>query len=812
MMRKNMIRKIVAAAAACAVMAAAVPSATFTYVSAAETLFSHNFDGGKQDWDSFQTDGGMHTLGASGGKLALNITDVGTLNYSVQMNYGPINLYKGAKYRLKFDISCSTNRYVEAMIQQGGAPYQAYVWEGLNISPTVKTVTKEFEMEYDTDLMSKLAFNCGLQEKDPANLGAHTIYLDNVSLELVDSNGANMENPLANGDETPIVTDQVGYRTGAKKTAVFRNAGSQTKFEVVDASTNQAVFTGDLSAEINNSAAKETNKTGDFSKVTAPGKYYIKCGNDKSYTFNIGDDVYNKLIDDSIRMLYLQRCGVEVKDTKFSHVPCHTSKAKVLYTNNTIDVNGGWHDAGDYGRYVVPGAKSVADLLYAYELDPKMFGDNIGIPESGNGKPDILDEAKFELDWMFKMQEQDSGAVHHKVSCAGFPAYIMPQEETGELIVTPISSTATADFCAAMALASEVYKDYDSAYAEKCMAAAKKAWAYLEQHPEFNFKNPPEVTTGQYEDVSDIDERYWAACQMYRATGDSKYLEKVNNASAKAKSGMNWMVVGDYGNLALLTMKDIDKSSTAYTTAKQNMISAADTFLSKTNSDPYGASVTKYEWGSNMAIATNGVQMSVAYQLTGDSKYLDGATAQLDYLLGENACAKCFVTGYGTDAPQHPHHRPSMKVGEAMKGMLVGGVDQSLEDDAAKAYLGGAANAKRYIDNPESYSTNEITIYWNSPLTMLLAYTDTNALKPEKSDIVGTLLMGDVNCDGKVNVVDALILKKALLGKITLSGTALENACIISGDSGRPAVADLTTLMKYLSKELKTFPAYNPPA
>ena len=811
-MKKNTIKKLIAAAAACAMMVTAAPSATFTQVNASEMLFSHSFESGKEKWDSFQTDGGMHTLGTENGKLAVKITNVGELNYSVQMNYGPINLYKGAKYRLKYDISCTTKRYVEAMIQQGGAPYQAYTWKGLTIDSTPQSIVQEFEMEYDTDLMSKLAFNCGIQKQDSA-LPEHTIYLDNVSLELVDSSGADMTNPMANGDETPIVVDQVGYRANARKVAVFRNAGSQTKFSVVNAETNTEVFTGDLSQAVENSAAKESDKTGDFSKVTQAGKYYLKCGNDKSYTFEIGDSVYSKLIDDSVRMLYLQRCGVEVKDTKFSHQACHTSKAKVLYTNDYIDVNGGWHDAGDYGRYVVPGAKSVADLLYAYELDPKMFTDSIGIPESNNGKPDILDEAKFELDWMMKMQEQDSGAVHHKVSCAGFPAYIMPQDEKGELIVTPVSSTATADFCAVMAYASEVYKDYDSAYAEKCMAAAKKAWAYLEQHPEFNFKNPPEVTTGQYEDVSDNDERYWAACQMYRATGDSKYLEKINGASSTAKKGMNWMTVGDYGNLALLTMKDIDKSSEAYKNAKDTMIAEADKFLTITNGDPYGASVTKYEWGSNMAIATNGVQMAIAYMLTGDSKYMGGAEAQLDYLLGENSVAKCFVTGYGTDSPKTPHHRPSMAVGEAMKGMLVGGVDESLEDDAAQAYLNQAARSKRYIDNPESYSTNEITIYWNSPLTMLLAYTDPAAAVPEqKSDVVGTPLMGDVNCDGKVNVVDALILKKALLGKITLSGTALENACIISGDSGRPAVADLTTLMKYLSKELKTFPAYNPPA
>ena len=809
-MKKNTIKKLIAAAAACAMMVTAAPSATFTYVNAADTVFSHSFDGGKQGWDSFQTDGGMHKLTTEGGKLALTVSNVGTLNYSVQMNYGPINLYKGAKYCLKYDISCTTSRYVEAMIQQNGGDYTAYTWKGLDIGTTPQTVTQEFTMKYDTDLMATLAFNCGLQENDPA-LPAHTIYLDNVTLELVDSSNADMTNPLANTDEQPIVVDQVGYRSNAKKVAVFRNAAALS-FSVVNATTNEAVFTGDLSNTIENTSAKETDRTGDFSKVTTPGKYYIKCGNDKSYTFEIGDSAYNSLIDDSVRMLYLQRCGVEVKDAKFSHAACHTSKAKVLYTNDYIDVNGGWHDAGDYGRYVVPGAKSVADLLYAYEATPDMFGDNIGIAESGNGTPDILDEAKFELDWMLKMQRADGG-VYHKVSCAGFPSYIMPQDEKGELIVTPVSSTATADFCAAMALASQVYEEVDHSYAEKCAAAALKSWQYLEQHPEFDFTNPPEVTTGDYGDKSDTDERYWAAAQMYRATGESKYLEKINNTPSSAKKGMNWMTVGDYGNLALLTMKNIDKSSQIYQDAKDTIISEAGSYLRNAAANPYGSSVTKYEWGSNMAIATNGVTMALASMLTGDSKYLDGATAQLDYLLGENPLAKCFVTGYGTDAPKTPHHRPSMAVGEAMKGMLVGGVDQSLEDKAAQAYLQNAAPAKCYVDNAESYSTNEITIYWNSPLTFLLAYTDANAkVVEEKSDVVGTPLMGDVNCDGKVNVVDALVLKKVLLGKAALTGTALKNACIISGDSGNPAISDLTTLMKFLSKELKTFPAYNPPA
>ncbi len=119
-------------------------------------------------------------------------------------------------------------------------------------------------------------------------------------------------------------------------------------------------------------------------------------------------------------MLYLQRCGEVITDSDFGHSACHTGMASVYGTNEKIDVSGGWHDAGDYGRYIVPAAKTIGDLLYAYEANPKLYSDNIGIPQSGNGIPDILDEARYELEWMMKMQRADGG-VYHKVTCEKFP-------------------------------------------------------------------------------------------------------------------------------------------------------------------------------------------------------------------------------------------------------------------------------------------------------------------------------------------------------------------------------------------------------
>jgi len=809
-MKKGTLKRCAAVLAACTIMASAMPVASLQVSAAGNLISNSTFESGVKDWGTYKESGGKCSLKTEDGKLALTVSDVGKVNYAVQVFYDIVPLYKNGVYRLKYDISCTTDRFVEGMIQMNGGDYRAYTWKGLNITSTPQTVDYEFTMEDDTDIMAKLVFNCGIQEKYEGVLPEHTIYLDNVSLELVDDSAVDYSSSRPYAPSINI--NQVGYRTDSKKTAVFRDVTNQSEFSVVNADTKEKVYTGKLENRTDNKSAGETNFTGDFSSVTAPGKYYISCdGLDNSYTFEIGDKVYNNLLDDSVRMLYLQRCGVKVEDSEFGHAACHTSMATVYGTNDKIDVSGGWHDAGDYGRYVVPAAKAVADLLYAYQATPDLYSDNINIPESGNGVPDILDEARFELEWMMKMQAPDGGA-YHKVSCATFPGYVMPTAETGELIVTPVSSTATADFCASMALAAEFYEKYDKDFAKKCMNAAEKSWAWLQANPGFIFKNPADIVTGEYGDMTDRDERYWAAAQMYRATGDQKYLSAVSSAS----TGLDWSTVGDYGNIALLTMNGIDKNSSAYTNAKNAVLKQADKMAGNVSSSPYGSSITTYNWGSNMTIANAGIIFGLAQQLTGDASYGTAAQAQLNYLLGTNPVGTSFVSGYGTVSPENPHHRPSMAVGHAMKGMLAGGVNENLEDSAAKAYCKDLPAAKCFIDNSESYSTNEITIYWNSPLTYLISLTSPEAKIPEEvvtttttettttttttstttttentttttetttpapetststeapvtettttvtSSTGNVTLWGDANCDDKVDISDAVIIMQSL--------------------------------------------------
>ena len=129
----------------------------------------------------------------------------------------------------------------------------------------------------------------------------------------------------------------------------------------------------------------------------------------------------------------------------------------------------------------------------------------------------------------------------------------------------------------------------------------------------------------------------------------------------------------------------------------------------------------EYVWGSNMAVANDGMLLLMASKVLGDESYADCASEQLDYLLGRNPVSYCYVTGFGAQTPEHPHHRPSEVLGKAMPGMLVGGANGSLEDPYAKAVLADVAPERCYVDNAQSYSCNEVTIYWNSPLVYLLA-------------------------------------------------------------------------------------------
>ncbi len=807
-MKKNNFKRYAAALMASVMMVSATPVANFAVNAAGNIIKNSDFEENAGEWAVYKESGGKGFIVAEDGKLALTVENQSKLNYGVQLFYdNPIKLYKNGVYRFSYEVSSSVPRYIESMIQMNGGDYRSYTWKGVEIGTEPTVVDYEFTMEEETDIMTKMCFNCGLQKQDGV-LEEHQIFLDNVVLELVDD--SNVDYDEGKAYEASIITNQIGYKPDSKKTAVFRNTEGGS-FSVVNVATEEVVYTGEMAGPVSYEYAGETNYTGDFSSVKEAGKYVIKSeGLDDSYEFEISESVYDDVLDASVKMLYLQRCGTEVIDDDFGHPACHDSIATVYQTDTQIDVTGGWHDAGDYGRYVVAAAKAVADLLYAYDANPDIFGDDLGIPESGNGTPDILDEVRYELEWMMKMQDQADGGVYHKVTCENFPGYVMPENETKPLIVMPKSTTATADFAASMALAYEFYKDIDATFADKCLEAGKKAYEWAIANPKVLYSNPADIVTGEYGDKSASDEIYWAKAQLYRATGDDSYLADLGLAK-----GLDWSTVGGYGNIALATMDGIDKESASYKDALSLIIDEADDYVATSSEIPYGVALDNFYWGSNMGVANAGIILSIAYGETGDSKYLNASAAQLDYLLGVNPLGTSFFTGYGTVAPKFPHHRPSMAVEKCMPGMLVGGVNPGLEDPAAEAYCADSAPAKCWVDNAESYSTNEITIYWNSPLTYLIALTEPSGETPEQptnpvtpTDPVGPVDVsyGDANCDGKVSLADATAILQSLANpdKYGLSEQGTLNA-EVDGEAGISA-NDAVVIKQYYANMITELP------
>ncbi|MNO28160.1 Endoglucanase D precursor [compost metagenome] len=529
-----------------------------------------------------------------------------------------------------------------------------------------------------------------------------------------------------------ITVNQIGYPVDGEKIAVFTGAGHD--FQVVDVDSGTIVFEGSSDAGRFDKASGVTVHIGDFSEVNAMGRYRIEQGEGvASASFIISDKPYHELQQGLLKAFYYYRCGVELTEQyagEWKHKACHAEKGIVYgQTDLQLDGSGGWHDAGDYGKYSGAGAKAIADLLLAYELYPSAFVSAIPIPESDGVTPDVLLECKVELDWLFKMQDKVTGGVYHKLTTLSFPDLnVMPEDDTADLYFSPVSATATGDFAGVMAMAARVYEPFDSTYANKCLDAAILAWDWLIQHPVApGFTNPPEISTGEYGDGVDKDERYWAAAELYRTTGKEEYhqafLQLVQLAFPKYSLG--WADMGGYGTLAYLLNGEEQADTALYASLKEGLITEAEQLVQQSGEDGYRISLKEddYIWGSNMLVMNNAMLLLVAEYFSGNSSFADCALDHLHYLMGRNVLDISYVTGFGDRPVMNPHHRPSVgdHVVDPVPGLVSGGPDRGLHDEYVVEHLQGKPAAQCFVDHELSYSTNEVTIYWNSPAVFVTA-------------------------------------------------------------------------------------------
>jgi endoglucanase len=360
---------------------------------------------------------------------------------------------------------------------------------------------------------------------------------------------------------------------------------------------------------------------------------------------------------------------------------------------------------------------------------------SLQIPESDNGVPDLLDEARWNLRWMLKMQDADGG-VWHKLTSERFGGFVMPEKDDGGpryVIGTgsaPFkSSCATGDFAAVMAIAARVFRPFDPEFARTALAAAERAWAWLAKNPAVVFRNCCGVQTGEYGDGNCADERLWAAAELFRATGAPEYdsLLQVELRHGRARARGRTALVAGRAQPRPVRLRPLAPAHDGRGRALPDPHGRGRRrrrHRGRTRANPYRLSLraTDYVWGSNGVVANYGVALVLVNMLQPDPALLDAAAENLHYLLGRNTFALSWVTQLGDRPYRHPHHRPSGgdANAEPWPGMLSGGPNRYGGDPVIDA-LPATPPARRYRDDQGSYASNEMAINWNAPLVFLLA-------------------------------------------------------------------------------------------
>jgi endoglucanase len=551
-----------------------------------------------------------------------------------------------------------------------------------------------------------------------------------------------------------ISVNQHGYYPYAPKiAALVSDRQVPVEWQLNDGG-GQAVLSGSSQVRGRDAASGDSLHWIDFSAYAAPGSgYTLVVEGHTSDAFAIGEALYGELKLESLRYFYLNRSGIALEQqyagewaraaghTSDSELTCHAgtdaSGKRWPKCDYTLDGAGGWYDAGDYGKYVVNGGIAVWTLLNAYERSPRAFADGaLNIPESGNGLPDILDEVRWELELLLRMQvpagQPLAGMAHHKLHGLQWDAMPgLPTAQSSSRFLFPPSTAATLNLAATAAQCARVWREIDAAFSARCLAAAEAAWQAAEAHPAMLAAEFPALGGGAYGDGKLADEFYWAAVELYLTTDKQAYRDFYSASGEHlATQGMYWGGTAPLGTLSLALVEQDAAARAAVLRFADDLLAtmqqSANGYMSPVPADGY-------VWGSNSDVLNRAIMLALAYDFSGETRYLDGVTEAMNYLLGRNTLSFSFISGYGARSLTNPHHRfwgnrPKSGYPPPPPGVVAGGPNGSPDDPAARAAgLAGLPPAKSYIDHVESYSTNEVTINWNAPLAWVAAFLDDTA-------------------------------------------------------------------------------------
>jgi len=698
---------------------------------------------------------------------------------------------KNDVYTLNFTASSSVG--YDILVQTPDPPLDP----NLNMTAALTTSPYPFSMTFSP---ANQAPNATLLFELGGNPSEATVCVGQISMKRIDRSGYRQVVGPA------IKVNQVGYlANGPKKATYVTNSTTASRWSLIDGA-GLVCASGQTTPQGVDAASGQNVAIIDFTSFTGSGDdYTMTVQGDQSLPFSISSSLYNNLRQDSLRFFYQQRSGIPIDGDLVGaqyaraaghvqvppnqgdvRVPCQwANESLITYLepwtcNYTLNVTQGWYDAGDQGKYVVNGGISAAQLLMEYERTQHMpnvtdlNGDgSLRIPERNNGISDVLDEARWELEFMLKMQVPTnspaqlfngsmvdmSGMVHHKMHDNQWtPLPTDPSQDPKRRELHRPSTAASLNLAAAAAMAARIFSHFDPSFSQRCLSAARTAYAAAKRHPAILASgNDWDLGGGAYSDNDVSDEFYWAAAELYITTSESAYLDDVTSnpyhtanvsTAFSVPSGFSW---GSVAALARLDLATVPSKVPNHGAIVQSVLDAADMYLAvqQNSSNGYGVLITDYEWGSN-SNNLNNIQVSphlppptstpcpltqhqilaTAHDLTGNQTYRSAALQGIDYILGRNALSHSYVRGYGTMATQNVHsrlyaHELDDTVPQAPPGAMSGGANENASDPPADDVLQGCMPQLCYVDDVNSYSTNEVAINWNSALAWVSGWAAT---------------------------------------------------------------------------------------
>lgn len=516
--------------------------------------------------------------------------------------------------------------------------------------------------------------------------------------------------------------NQVGYLPADLKSALVLSKGelANSTFEIVDMNTNKTAFEGIIVSSNRGYAGFNYAYKLDFSKLTAQGKYFIRIGNVKSSGFSVGEKLFSPLVDSLLAFYKVQRCGYT--NPKFHNI-CHVADATSLIDGKTsisskMDLTGGWHDAGDYVKFLNTTAVTTYTLLFAYDFDPVRFG----FDNDKNGIPDILEEAKIGLDWMLRCYYSPSKLVTQVQDLRDHDVgWRMPENDNLQFerpAYLGIGKNLIGIYSSTLALASKIWKEkikYNE-FADKCLTTAQAVYSVRSRVPDVDSSG-----TGQYIDKEFAGKLALGAYELYSATGRREYLNQSFIYADQAGPDF-WWSYGNINSFVHYRLASFDRKYLGFIERNLNQ------FVNTSNKNLFEIGVNA-TWGTNNTLLGITLQSILWKRITGSDRFDKLGLNQRDFILGRNPWGISFIINFGTTFVQHLHHQIAYYNGGRLSGGFAAGPakkefvkSQKINYEKSDPYANFQTDDLYYRDDRMDYITNEPTIVANATAVFVFGF------------------------------------------------------------------------------------------